>query len=80
MSKEKEIVDLIPSEGGVYSIESRHHPVLKKRDSKFPKPKYVKHAPVSRENIDEFFDGMDVGLDFLEGMQKRIGRMLKLRD
>lgn len=74
----EDIVDLVAGKDGVYSTESKHHPVPKKRDNKLPK--YVKRAPVSRENMDEFFDGMDVGLEFLEGMQSRIDRMFKLRD
>ena len=71
MSKKKEeIVDLIPSEDGVYSTESRHCPVPIKDE----KPKKA------NKNLEEFFDGMDIGLEFVEGMSKRVSRMLKLRD
>lgn len=71
--KEQEIVDLVPSKGGVYSTKSTHHSKLKE-EKQIEKPKKV------YENMDEFFNGMDAGLDFVEGMSKRISRMLKLRD
>ena len=69
MSKDKEIVDLVPGEGGVYTPKGgTHH--SKPQDK--PKKK--------NDNMKQLFEGMDLGLDFVEGMSKRIGRLLKLKD
>jgi hypothetical protein len=72
--KEKDIVDLIPSEDGVYSTkDTRHLTTVKKKVSK------EKEVKKTYKNMDDFFEGVDAGLDFLEGMDKRLKRILKLR-
>lgn len=71
MSKDKEIVDLVPGEGGVYSTEStRHSKPIKKEEEEKPLP----------DNVMNFFLGIDVGLQFLEGVDKRVKRMMKLKE
>ena len=70
--KEKEIVDLIPNKDGVYSTESTHHPIAIKKQVNKPKKK--------NDNMEQLFEGMDVGLDFVEGVSKRLNRLFKLRD
>ena len=71
MSKDKEIVDLVPGEGGVYSTEStRHSKSIKKEEEEKPLP----------DNIMNFFSGIDIGLSFLEGVDKRVKRMMKLKE
>ena len=70
MSKDKEIVDLVPGEGGVYSTESTRHSKPIKEEEEKPLP----------DNIKNFFSGIDIGLSFLEGVDKRVKRMMKLKD
>jgi hypothetical protein len=72
MSKKNEIT-LVKGEDGVYSEEDKpyfHSPII--RESK-------KKKEYKSDNVEEFFAGIDAGLDFVEGMNKRIKRMLKIR-
>lgn len=66
---EQEIVDLVPSEGGVYSTESTRH----------SKPKVKLESKKKNDNVEQLFEGMDLGLDFVEGISKRISRLMKLK-
>lgn len=70
MSKDKEIVDLVPGEGGVYSTESTRHSKPIKKEEEKPLP----------DNVMNFFSGIDMGLQFLEGVDKRVKRMMKLKE
>lgn len=67
------IIDLKPGKDGVYSEEGKHRPmpVPVKGKKKTQKP--------NTDNMNQFFTGMDLGLDFVEGMQKRINRIMKLK-
>lgn len=65
MGKKNEI-KLVKGEDGVYSSEEHRSPHKEK-----PKKTY--------KNMEEFFEGMDAGLDFLEGISPRIERLFKLR-
>lgn len=72
--KEKEIVDLIPSEDGVYSTKgTRHLTTTKKKASK---PEKIEKT---YKNMNDFFEGMDAGLSFLEGMDSRLKRLMKIK-
>ena len=73
MSKDKEIVDLVPGEGGVYSTESTRHSKPKEESKKLNKKND------NNDNVERLFEGMDLGLDFVESISKRIERILKLR-
>ena len=64
------IIDLKPGKDGVYSTESKHRPVPQKK-RKVERP--------NNDNMEQLFMGMDVGLDFLEGMQERINRLMKFK-
>ena len=70
MSKDKEIVDLVPGEGGVYTPKGGTHHTESQKESKEEIP----------DNIKNFFSGIDIGLSFLEGVDKRVKRMMKLKD
>lgn len=73
MSKhEQEIVDLVPSEDGVYSPKGTRH------NHKKEVKEEQKEKPLP-DNVVNFFSGIDMGLQFLEGIDKRISRMLKLK-
>lgn len=66
--KEKDVVDLVQGKDGIYCAENT--PVKIK----------VNQQKKLNNNMDQFFNGMDLGLDFVEGMQRRVKRILKLRD
>lgn len=66
---EQEIVDLVPGEGGVYSTESTRH----------SKPKTKPESKKKNDNVKQFFEGMDSGLDFVEEINKRVTRIMKLK-
>jgi hypothetical protein len=65
------IIDLVLDDDGSYS--QRETKYSKKKDT--GKITYIQH-----KNADEFLAGLDAGLDFVEGMKKRIDRALKLKD
>lgn len=64
----KDIIDLVPDDEGIYGP----------KDIQI-KPKIRKKKEYKSNNVDEFFEGIDVGLDFVEGMQKRVKRMMGLK-
>lgn len=66
------ILDLIQSENGVYTPKggTRHSKSIKKEEEEKPLP----------DNIMNFFSGIDIGLSFLEGVDKRVKRMMKLKE
>lgn len=71
MSKNKEIVDLVPGKGGVYTPKGgTHHSKPIKEEEEKPLP----------DNVMNFFSGIDMGLQFLEGVDKRVKRMMKLKE
>ena len=74
MNKENDnIVDLVPSKDGVYEPKgSTSHPVQVKEE---PKPT-GKRGP---NQLGDFLAGLDAGLDFVEGIEKRAARLLKLK-
>jgi len=68
MSK-KDIIDLEQDNEGVYS--PKKVPALKNsRDT---------IAVVQKSNMDEFFEGMDLGMQFVEGVSKRINKLMKFK-
>lgn len=72
MNKEKEIVDLVPCSDGTYSIKEEKKKTEKKCPGiKPPQPQY------SKENMNQFFMGMDAGIDFVANMEKRVKKLMK---
>jgi len=62
--KEK-IIDLVPAGDGTYVPSNEKRSVVKV----IPKKK----------NMDNFLEGMDIGLDLLDKFDKRIRRLMKLK-
>ena len=76
MSKSK-IVDLEMNSDGAYAPKTtKTKSVVKHKytDSNSSKPKYLQHR-----DVDEFLNGIDVGLDLLDTVVPRIDRFLGLR-
>ncbi len=75
----KEIIDLVPCGDGTYTTKEEKH---KSVPIKVEKPKIQKQytgvKPPNRDNMDQLFMGMDIGLEFVESMEKRIKRIRKL--
>lgn len=75
MSKKKDIVDLVQDSDGSYTVAEK-----KVVRSSYPVSKQQPKKPNRRnENVEQFLSGMDIGLDFMEGLSKRVDRILKLR-
>ena len=74
MSKENDnIVDLVPTQDGGYAPKDIHHPVQVK--NKEPQPTGKRGT----NQLGDFLAGLDAGLDFVEGIEKRAERLLKLK-
>lgn len=78
MDKSK-IVDLEISSDGSYSPKQirKHKPFRHKefiRHAKEEKPKYL-----LRNDADDFLNGIDIGLDFVENIGTRVNRFLGLK-
>lgn len=73
--KDKDVIDLVPDNDGTYGLKNVP---MKIKQSK----KKVEQVSQLKEvnNMGEFFRGIDLGLDFIEGMQKRVKRMTKLKN
>lgn len=71
MSKEKEIVDLVPQEDGTFGVKPEQKKIQKQCTG--VKPTY------NRENMDQLFHGIDVGLEFMEGILPRIKKISNLK-
>lgn len=76
MKDKKDIIDLVQGSDGSYEVKERSVVVAKPKKKNYPVPKQQK----KNENVESFFQGMDLGLDFLEGVSKRVNRIMKLRD
>lgn len=77
MSKKKDIVDLVQGSDGSYTIPAEKQKVVR---STYPVPKQQpKKQNKQNDNVAQFLSGMDVGLDFMEGLSKRVDRILKLK-
>lgn len=87
MSSKTKVVDLVMGEDGTYS--ERGTSSSKSKPKKYPKHVIgsTKGAEAFKNNkdtvpadMDEFFKGIDSGLDFVEGIRSRVGRFMDLRD
>lgn len=76
MKDKKDIIDLVQGSDGSYEVKETALVKAKPIKKNYPVPKPKKR----NENVESFFQGMDLGLDFVEGVSKRVNRILKLRD
>ena len=80
MSKSKsKIVDLVQSEDGTYEPKRERGKFNVKgkglvKHNKDEKPKYIMES-----HADDFLNGIDIGLDFIDKVMPRVDRFLKLR-
>lgn len=91
MSTKSKIVDLVLGEDGSYS-EKGMKPSTSKgtKCTKNTKGKQIGSSKIAQEfkskknieppNVEEFFNGLDSGINFLEGISRRISRIVSLRD
>lgn len=86
MSSKSKIIDLEMGEDGTYSEKS----VLPSKPiKKYPK-KVIGNSTIAKNfkkkkdtvpaNVDEFFNGLDCGLSFVEELSSRVNRIMNLRD
>lgn len=86
MNNKSKIVDLVMGEDGTYSEKgvSPSKPI-----KKYPKKvignsrtanKFKTNKDTVPANVDEFFRGLDSGLDLIEGVSSRVVRFMGLRD
>lgn len=78
MKDKKDIIDLVQGSDGSYEVKERGLVKAKPIKKNYPVPKQPKQQK-RNENVESFFQGMDLGLDFLEGVSKRVTRIMKLR-
>lgn len=71
MKKKMDIVDLVESEDGTYRTDIKTR-VVENRSKLKSKLKQKDHSQ-------DFFDGLDAGLDFVEGIGRRVDRFMKIR-
>lgn len=78
MSKQKpKIIDLEESEDGTYTAKNSKSNIVVRESSNISKNGKAKY--VIENNADQFLNGLDVGLDFLDKVVPRIERFLRLR-
>lgn len=83
MSKKSKIVDLVMGEDGTYS-EKGTGPSTRKKSSHIGGKKIAEAFKSKKDteppNVDEFFSGVDSGLNFVENVNRRLNRFMGLRD
>ena len=79
MSKSSKIVDLVMDSDGAYAPKDKKVVTKKPKFNDLRKhEKYNKYNVISE--VDEFLNGVDIGLDFLESVVPRVDRFLRLKD
>jgi hypothetical protein len=73
MSNKKEIVDLVPCEGGTYGVKGT------KTNQKQKKKLRISEKVCNKDNMEQLFFGMDVGLEFMEGILGRVKKIQNLK-
>lgn len=74
MSNEKEIVDLVPNGDGTYGVKADKPKIVKRQIQK------DKNLECNKENMQQLFHGIDVGLEFMEGLLPRIKKISNLKN
>ena len=83
MSNKSKVVDLVMGEDGAYSergTSTSNKSTNKLQMSKTAQFKLNNADAVLPTDVEEFFNGLDFGLDFIEGVRSRVGRFMDLRD
>ena len=89
MSNKSKIVDLVMGKDGTYSEKntepSKPHKPIKKYPSNIigsskKAESFKNNKDTLPPNVNEFFSGLDSGLDLVEGISSRVERFMGLRD
>lgn len=89
MSNKSKIVDLVMGKDGTYSEKNTEPSKPHKSVKKYPSnvigssrkaENFKKNKDTLPPNVDEFFSGLDSGLDLIENIHSRVGRFMGLRD